>query len=77
MICKFVGVYSGRWNELTNLNHTRIIMFSSVLIGREVRKVAKLNSDELRDQDTSRGGVISTNKMRASIPAVAPVRTSW
>ena len=52
MICKFVGVYSGLWNELANLNHTRIVMFSSVLIDREVRKVAKLNSDELRDQDT-------------------------
>ena len=52
MICKFVGVYSDHLNELANLNHTRIIEFSSVLIDREVRKVAKSNSDELRDQDT-------------------------
>ena len=52
MICKFVGVYSGHWNELANLKQTRIVMFSSVLIDREVRKVAELNSDELRDQDT-------------------------
>ena len=56
MICKFVGVFSGNWNELgnelANLNLTRITMFSSVLIDCEVRKVAKLYADELRDQDT-------------------------
>lgn len=61
MICKFVGVYSGLWNELANLNHTRIVMFSSVLIDREVRKIAKLNFDELRDQDTSEGSVVRSD----------------
>ena len=60
MICKFVGLCSDLWNELANLNHTRIIVFSSVLIDREVRKVAKLNSDELRDQDTSRETSMAT-----------------
>ena len=52
MICEFVGVRGGLWHELADLNHTRITYFSSVLIDREVRRGAKLNADELRDQDT-------------------------
>ena len=52
MICKFAGVCCPPVSELANLNHTRIIMFSSVLIDREVRLEPETNTNELRDLDT-------------------------